>query len=110
MIGFSVVLDRAPLFGSFLLVRSLRDRKARSTRDTGCFLDLARRSHASILMIYGAQTPSRSPAEMEALTIVPRVQSVCLPLGKLSVHEEFPNLVAEAIETFLADRTEPTTA
>jgi hypothetical protein len=47
---------------------------------------------------------------MEALTTVPRVQSVCLPLGKLSVHEEFPNLVAEAIETFLADRTEPTSA
>jgi hypothetical protein len=44
---------------------------------------------------------------MEALTTVPRVQSVCLPLGKLSVHEEFPNLVAEAIET---DRTEPTSA
>jgi len=55
-------------------------------------------------MVYGAQTPSRSRAEMEALASVHRVQSVMLPRGKLSVHEEFPDLVAEAIGPFLLDQ------
>ena len=54
-------------------------------------------------MIYGAKTPPRSRAEMEALTAIPGMDSACLPIGKLSVHEEFHNLVTDAIETFLAD-------
>ena len=68
------------------------------------FLDLAQRSRIPTLMIYGAETPSRSRAEMEALAAVPGIESVCLPADKLSVHEEFHNLVADAIQTFLADR------
>jgi hypothetical protein len=48
-----------------------------------------------MLMVYGAQTPSRSRAEMEALASVPSIRTAMLPLGKLSVHEEFPDLVAE---------------
>src|SRR5262249_35396593 len=52
-----------------------------------------------------AQTPSRSRAEMEALASVHSIQSVMLPRGKLSVHEEFPDFVAEAIEPFLLDRS-----
>jgi hypothetical protein len=66
------------------------------------FLDLAQRSKIPMLMIYGAQTPARSRKEMEAFATVRRVQSVCLPQGKLSVHEEFHNQVADAIEVFLA--------
>jgi hypothetical protein len=59
-----------------------------------------------ILMLYGAQTPSRSRAEMEALaSSVPSVQSVMLPLGKLSVHEEFPDLVAARVEPFVFDQS-----
>jgi Zn-dependent M28 family amino/carboxypeptidase len=54
---------------------------------------------------YGAQTPSRSRAEMEALASVRSIRSAKLPLGKLSVHEEFPDLVAEAIKPFLSDRS-----
>jgi pimeloyl-ACP methyl ester carboxylesterase len=69
------------------------------------FLDLAHRSPVPILMVYGAQTPSRSRAEMEALASVHSIQGVMLPRGKLSVHEEFPNLVAETIEPFLLDRS-----
>jgi pimeloyl-ACP methyl ester carboxylesterase len=67
------------------------------------FLNLARRSNIPILMIYGTRTPPRSRAEMEALTTVLGVRSVCLPQGKLSIHEEFHHLVADRIETFLAD-------
>jgi len=56
-------------------------------------------------MVYSAQTPSRSREEMEALATVPSIRSVVLPLGKLSVHEEFPDLVAEAIKPFLSERS-----
>ena len=59
-----------------------------------------------MLLIYGAQTPSRSRAEMGALASVPSISSVMLPLGKLSVHEEFPDSVAETIKPFLRDRAE----
>ena len=69
------------------------------------FLDLAQRSPVPILMVYGAQTPLRSRAEMEALASVQSIESVMLPLGKLSVHEEFPDLVAETIEPFILDRS-----
>jgi hypothetical protein len=68
------------------------------------FLDVAR-SAVPMLMVYGAQTPSRSRAEMEALASVPSIRSVMLPLGKLSMHEEFPDLVAETIKPFLWDRS-----
>jgi pimeloyl-ACP methyl ester carboxylesterase len=69
------------------------------------FLDAARRSPVPMLMVYGAQTPSRSRAEMEALGSVPSIRTAVLPLGKLSVHEEFPDLVAEAIKPFLSDQS-----
>ena len=71
-----------------------------STRNE--FLDAAQRSPVPLLMVYGAQTPSRSRAEMEALASIPSIRTAVLPLGKLSVHEEFPGLVAEAVEPFLA--------
>jgi pimeloyl-ACP methyl ester carboxylesterase len=68
------------------------------------FLDLARRTAAAILMVYGAETPPRSRAEMEALATLPGVRSVCLPRGKLAVHEEFPDATAEAILAFLREQ------
>jgi pimeloyl-ACP methyl ester carboxylesterase len=67
------------------------------------FLDVAQRSSVPMLIVYGAQTPSRSRAEMEALASVSRMRTAVLPLGKLSVHEEFPDLVAEAIKPFLSN-------
>jgi pimeloyl-ACP methyl ester carboxylesterase len=69
------------------------------------FLDVAQRSAVPVLMVYGAQTPSRSRAEMEALASVQSIRTAKLPLGKLLVHEEFPDLVAEAIKPFLSDRS-----
>jgi pimeloyl-ACP methyl ester carboxylesterase len=67
------------------------------------FLDLARRTAAPILLVYGAETPPRSRAEMEALAALPGVRTARLPRGKLAVHEEFPDAVAEAIVAFLRD-------
>src|SRR5215475_14887828 len=67
------------------------------------FLDLARRAAVPILLVYGAETPPRSRAEMEALAALPTVSSVRLPRGKLAVHEEFPDAVIEAVAPFLAE-------
>jgi pimeloyl-ACP methyl ester carboxylesterase len=67
------------------------------------FLDLAQRLAVRMLLVYGVETPSRSREEMEALASIPGAQSVTLPRGKLSVHEEFPDLVFGAIEPFLFD-------
>jgi len=67
------------------------------------FLDLARRSSVPMLLVYGAETPTRSRAEMESLASITGVQTISLPLGKLSLHEEFPDLVSAAVEPFLDD-------
>src|SRR5262245_20017993 len=66
------------------------------------FLDLARQASAPILLVYGAETPPKSRAEMEALAAVPGVRTVRLPKGKLSVHEEFPDATMQGIASFLA--------
>jgi len=65
------------------------------------FIETAKRVKDPILVIYGAATPRRSKAEMETLASVPHVRSVELPHGKLAVHEEFPDAVAEAVRSFL---------
>jgi pimeloyl-ACP methyl ester carboxylesterase len=65
------------------------------------FLALARRAAAPILVVYGAETPPKSRAEMEALAALPGIRSIRLPRGKLAVHEEFPDATAEAIDAFL---------
>ena len=66
------------------------------------FLDLAARAGIPILLIRGDETPPRSLAEMEALAKLPGVETAHIPRGKLSVYEEFPDLVAAAMEPFLA--------
>jgi len=69
------------------------------------FLDLARRVATPILLLYGADTPPKSCAEMEALAAVPGIRTVRLPRGKLSAHEEFPDAAADAIAPFLNEET-----
>jgi pimeloyl-ACP methyl ester carboxylesterase len=67
------------------------------------FLVTARGAGAPILLVYGADTPPKSRAEMDALAAVPGVRTARLPRGKLSVHEEFPDASLSAIEPFLAE-------
>ena len=74
-----------------------------STRES--FLATARQITDPILVVYGAATPRRSKAEMEALRNLPNVQSRELPAGKLAVHEEFPALVADALRPFLDEHS-----
>jgi pimeloyl-ACP methyl ester carboxylesterase len=70
-----------------------------STREE--FLATVRRVTDPILIVYGADTPKRSKAEMEALAGFQNVQSRELTVGKLAIHEEFPALVADAVRPFL---------
>jgi pimeloyl-ACP methyl ester carboxylesterase len=67
------------------------------------FLACARNAPVPILVVYGAETPPKSRAEIEALAALPGIRSVRLPHGKLSVHEEFPDATLEAIGPFLQD-------
>ena len=72
------------------------------------FLALARRAAAPILVVYGAETPPRSRAEMEALAAVGSIRTARLPKGKLAVHEEFPDATINAIAPFLAEQSAAT--
>jgi pimeloyl-ACP methyl ester carboxylesterase len=65
------------------------------------FLDTARRVTEPILVIYGADTPPKSKAEMEELAGLPNVRTALLPAGKLAIHEEFADEVAGALRAFL---------
>jgi pimeloyl-ACP methyl ester carboxylesterase len=66
-------------------------------------LALAGRTRVPTLVLYGAETPPRSRAEMEALAAVSGIRSAVLPRGKLSVHEEFPGMTFEAMAPFLRE-------
>jgi pimeloyl-ACP methyl ester carboxylesterase len=65
------------------------------------FLDLARQANVPILLIYGSDTPRKSKAEMEALCDIDNVQVNRLTAGKLAIHEELPDLTADAIVPFM---------
>lgn len=65
------------------------------------FLDAARQVTEPILLVYGADTPAKSKAEMAGLAALPNVRAVLLPAGKLAVHEEFADQVAAALRAFL---------
>jgi len=72
-------------------------------RNRTAFIATAQRAGAPILVIYGAATPPKSKAEIEALALLPHIRSVALPFGKLAVHEEFPDQVAEQVRSFLGE-------
>ena len=69
--------------------------------DRSAFVATTQRVKEPILIVYGASTPKRSKAEMEALRSVPHVTLVELPRGKLAIHEEFPDAVAAVVKPFL---------
>lgn len=72
--------------------------------DRAAFVAAAERAAVPILVVYGAETPRKSKAEMEALRPLANVRLVELPRGKLAVHEEFPDAVAEQVTAFLSER------
>jgi pimeloyl-ACP methyl ester carboxylesterase len=56
---------------------------------------------APTLLIYGADTPPKSRAEMDAMATLPGIQTVRLPHGALAVYEEHPAQTAAAIRSVL---------
>src|SRR3954467_8138488 len=56
------------------------------------FLSIAAQVRDPMLLIYGANTPRRSKAEIEALAGLTNVRTVQLSGGKIAVHEEFSGL------------------
>ena len=54
-------------------------------------------SKGRLELIWGAETPRKSRAEMMALAEAARVTPTVLPAGKLALHEEFASDVAELI-------------
>ena len=68
--------------------------------DRAAFLNNVRHVACPVLAIYGGDTPRKSRAEMEALADQANVQVERLEVGKLGVHEEFPERVASVIRNF----------
>ncbi len=84
-------------FGSAAFVTGALDRVG--SREA--FLDLARRAGSRILVAYGAETPPKSRAEMEALAALPTVKSFVAPRGKLGIHEEHAAAIGPVLAEFL---------
>ncbi|MCA1454553.1 alpha/beta hydrolase [Bradyrhizobium sp. BRP22] len=85
-------------YGSVRFVTGALDR----VDNRSAFHDLVRRSDIPILVIYGAETPPKSRAEIESLIGFPNVKVKRLPKGKLAVHEELPDIVAGEIVATLS--------
>ena len=85
-------------FGSVAFVTGGLDRVTSRAE----FLRLAAGTGVPIGLVLGAETPSRSRSEMEALASLPGIETIRLARGKLAVHEEFPDDVAAALRPFLA--------
>ncbi|WP_013322816.1 alpha/beta fold hydrolase [Gloeothece verrucosa] len=68
--------------------------------DRAQFLSLLESLTIPILLIIAQQAPPSSKAEMEAMAAIPHLKTVSLP-GALGIHEEYPEAVVEAIESFL---------
>ena len=88
-------------FGSAAFVTGALD----PVRDRESFLALASPPTVPTLVVYGADTPPRSLAEMEALAALPGIQSRRLDAGALGIHEECAAAVAEVIVPFLRGAT-----
>ncbi len=73
-------------------------------RDRASFLALASPPPAPTLIVYGGSTPPRSRDEIEALAALPGIEVQRFDAGSLGVHEEQPDLVAEALGPFLHAR------
>lgn len=70
-------------------------------RDRQSFLALLQPPPARVQVIYGADTPRRSRAEMEAIAELPGVPVIRLPGGSLTIHEELGEQVAGLVRDFI---------
>lgn len=66
--------------------------EADTIHDAAAMIDASR-----LMLLWGAETPCRSKAAMDAWAAARGADPVVSPQGKLFVHEEFPHEVAQAI-------------
>ncbi|MEM6399317.1 MAG: alpha/beta hydrolase [Cyanobacteria bacterium P01_D01_bin.116] len=64
------------------------------------FLGLVRKVSVPIMVVIAKSSPRSSRQEMEAIANLPKVESVIIE-GSLGMHEEYPDMIAEAILPFL---------
>jgi pimeloyl-ACP methyl ester carboxylesterase len=95
-----VARRRGGRFGSAVFVTGALD----PVRDRDAFLDLAGPPAAPTLVIYGAGTPPKSLAEIEALAEVPGLTAHRLAAGALGLHEEHADAVAALLRPFLLSK------
>lgn len=93
----TIARRRGGRFGSAAFVSGALD----LVRGRDAFLRLADPPPAPTLVLYGANTPPRSLAEIEALARVPGIAARRLDAGALGVHEESPERVAAVLRPFL---------
>ena len=86
-------------FGSAAFVTGALD----PVHDRAAFLDLAAPPSAPTLLVYGADTPPRSVAEMEVLAQTPGITVHRLASGSLGLHEEHADAVADVLQPFLSE-------
>ncbi len=96
-----VARRRGGRFGSAAFVTGALD----PVHDRAAFLNLAGPPTAPTLLVYGADTPPRSAAEMEALAHVPGIAVHRLAAGSLGLYEEHADAVADVLRPFLLDQT-----
>lgn len=69
--------------------------------DRDAFLAAAAQAGPGLLLLRSADTPRKSGAEMTALAALPNVTTITVPGGKLSFHEEFPDMTARSLAAHL---------
>jgi pimeloyl-ACP methyl ester carboxylesterase len=97
----AVIAAPGARFGSAAFVTGGLDRLGSRSE----FLEMARRANTPILVAYGAETPPRSRAEMEALAGLPGIRSFAAPRGKLAFYEEFAAGLVQPLTSFLLERS-----
>lgn len=70
--------------------------------DQDSFLAAGKNVVDPLLLVYGADTPRKSRAEMEALAEMDGITTSRLERGKLALQEEFPDAVAHVLGPWLA--------
>jgi len=68
-------------------------------------LSAAQRAGENMLLLYAKDAPPKSKAEMQLLAGLDNTEGLELSSGKLSFYEEFPEVTAQAVESWLANQT-----
>ena len=99
----AVIATPGARFGSVAFVTGGLDRVG--SREE--FLRLASQVQVPLLVAFGADTPRKSRAEMDALAAVAGVRTLVTERGKLGFFEEFPADICPTLDDFLSPAARP---